>query len=78
MKHEPLHEPLEARLMRATDYLLRGDRCIDRMKLVVERKMAGGHDAEEALRMLENFRAIQASHAECWTKLAAERRFLIP
>lgn len=65
-------ETLESRLEMVAEHLIRGDRCIARLQLVIEKMKRGGHDAGEAERLLHRFREIQASHADSETRLIKE------
>ena len=63
---------LEQHAVSAEERLVRGERCIDRLRLLIERMRIGGHDVEEAERLLASFKQIQASHAEGELKLMQE------
>jgi hypothetical protein len=65
-------EALELHLARTKRHVIRGERCILRLLVVIEKMRTGGHNAEEAERLLISFREIQASHADSEARLMAE------
>lgn len=71
------YEAFERHLVRASEHVIKGDCCVERLRQVIEKRRAGGHDAKEALRLLDCFYGIQASHAQSEGLLIRELRGLI-
>jgi len=65
-------EVLEQHAARAAEHAVRGERCIGRLRVVIERMRMDGHGVEEAERLLASFKQIQALHADGELKLMQE------
>ncbi len=72
MYHMAMKREMRDRLTRAKKLTIKGERSIANLGAHIEQMKQQGHDAKRAERMLDQFKQIQAAHADGETIIVKE------